>query len=106
MGCCTSSRRCSGSPNSSTDSRRARAVEIERDLVGDGIALAREHEPARDLVILEREIDVHVDLAVDEQAAARRADAALARIRQLDAVPQPRIDDVLAALFGGERPDR
>ena len=42
-----------------------RLVEIDHDFVGHGIALATQDEPARDLVVLEGEIDVHVDLALD-----------------------------------------
>ena len=50
------------------------------DAMFAGIALAAEHESARDFVILEREIDVHVDLSLDQLGAAGRAHAALARI--------------------------
>src|SRR6185503_1826646 len=55
----------------------ARLVEIHDDLVGHRIALACEDEPACHLVVLEREIDVHVDFAFDQAAATRRAYAAL-----------------------------
>src|SRR5206468_5625751 len=73
-------------------------VEVHDDLVGGRIALAREDESAGDFVILEREVDVHVDLAFDEPAAAGGAYAALARIRQLDAVAQPGVQDIVLAL--------
>src|SRR3954451_23383569 len=66
----------------------ARLVEIYHHLVRHRIALARKHEAARPLVILEREIDVHVDLAFEQPAAARRADAALAGVRQVEAAAQ------------------
>src|SRR4029077_19468706 len=78
-------------------------VEIHGYLVGDRIALAREDESARDFVVLEREVDVHVDLARDELATACRTYAALAREWELDAVAQPRVDDVLPALLQQER---
>src|SRR5260221_3477108 len=70
-------------------------VEIDDYLVGDRIALAAKDEPARDLVIFECEVDVHVDFALEQLGTARRAHAALARIRQLDALPQRRVEDVL-----------
>src|SRR5664279_4530782 len=72
-----------------------RLVVVDGDLVGDRIALAGEHEAARHFVVLEREIDVHVDLTRDEPGAAGRADAALARIRQLEARGEPRLEDAL-----------
>src|SRR5436309_2096392 len=78
-------------------------IEIDGYAVGHRIALAREDEAARHFVVLQREIDVHVHLALDELAAARRAYAALARKGQLDAVAQAGVDDVLAALVHEER---
>src|SRR5574337_1344240 len=90
---------------SSTRSRRyvalsgAGLIEIDGHGVGDRVALTGEPEAARDLVILEREIHVHVDVPCDEAAAAGRADATLARVRQLDAVADACVDDVLPALF-------
>src|SRR5690242_21738888 len=59
-------------------------VEVDGNLVGHRVALARQNEPARDFVILEREVHVHVDFAFEQLAAARRAHAALARVRQLE----------------------
>ena len=106
-------RNCSGvrrTPASVVVTARARLhaglIVIDGDLVGHRIALAGEDEAARDLVVLEREIDVHVDLARDELRAARRAHAALARIRQLDAGLEPGLEDALLALLQRERARR
>ena len=43
-------------------------VEVDDQPVGDGIALAAQHEAARDFVVFQREVDVHVDLALDHFA--------------------------------------
>src|SRR5664279_5082861 len=42
---------------------RTGLVVVDGHAVGDRITLARQDEPARHLVILQRKIDVHVDLA-------------------------------------------
>src|SRR5665213_3587348 len=104
----TLSRRCAacrGARKRSSDAR-AGLVEVDDDAVARRIALAREPEAARDFVVLEREVDVHVDLALDEAAAAGRAHAALARIRQIDAVGEAAVDDVLLAFLQDERASR
>src|SRR5207344_1225678 len=50
---------------------------------GDRVRLAAQHEAARDLVVVEREVLVHPDLAFDHLGAAGAADAGLARERQV-----------------------
>src|SRR5439155_3585966 len=81
----------------------SRLVVVDDNFVGPRIALARQDEPACNFVVLEREVDVHVDFTFDEPAAAGRADAAAARIRQLDAVAKSRFDDVFLLFFEQER---
>src|SRR5262245_54982315 len=55
-------------------------VEVEDHPLGDREGLAAQHEAARDLVVLERVVGIHLDLALDHLAAAGRTDAALARV--------------------------
>src|SRR6476659_8486321 len=98
--------RARGSFPTCLSSTGPRLIEIDGHAIGHRITLAGENEPARDLVVLQREIDVHVDFALDEPAAASRAYAALARKRKLDPVARGRVDDVLAPLLEHERAAR
>src|SRR6185437_16449581 len=77
-------------------------VEIQHQLVADRKALAAEHEAARHFVVFEREVRIHVHLAVDNLAAAGGAHAALARVRQVYALLQRRIEHAVAVLVDEE----
>src|SRR5262245_28867220 len=82
----------------------ASLVVVDRDSVGDGVALTGEDETAGDFVVLEREVHIHVHLAGHELRPARRAYAALARIGKLHAVAQAPVDDALRRAVERERP--
>src|SRR4051812_14514109 len=96
-----------GTSDCSLDVRRAVALSglivIDGDAVGDRVALASEHEAARDLVVFEGEVYVHIDFARDDLGATGGTNAALARIRQLDAVEERAVDDALPRAVKRER---
>src|SRR5215472_2346472 len=76
-------------------SRSPDVIVVDNDLVGDRVALAAQDEAARDLVVFEREVDVHVDFAFDKLGTAGRAHAALARVGQFDPLLERGVENVL-----------
>jgi hypothetical protein len=85
-------------------------VEVERDRPRAGARLAREYKTGFELVGLERVTAVQLDLALDDAAAARPADAAFACVRRVGARGERRVEHgrpVDCELEGGvERPSR
>src|SRR5262245_6994166 len=77
-------------------------VEVEDHPIGDRERLAAQHEAARDLVVFERVVGVHLDLALDHFAAAGRANAALARVAHVDAVFDAGVEHRLGVLVHRE----
>src|SRR5947209_2678512 len=77
-------------------------IEIDGDLIGNRIALAGQYETARDFVVLERIVRIHIHFAFDELGTAGGAHAAFARMPYVDSTAQRGIQNAFGVLLHGK----